>query len=115
MKAIGSSWKAASARAAKANKPRTSARLTFGCNERERSVSFYMNTVNNLRIVGQATSPGLVVGQTFVYHNPVEALSTPRSISHHEIEQELEQVERAVETVRDDLHVSARRIETDTG
>jgi hypothetical protein len=48
-----------------------------------------MNTVDNLRIVGQATSPGLIIGQAFVYHNRAESLSAPRSIRDHEIEEEL--------------------------
>jgi hypothetical protein len=68
-----------------------------------------VNTVDNLRIVGRATSPGLVIGPAFVYHIRIEALSAPRSISRHEIDEELGHVERAVETVRDDLQVSARR------
>jgi len=69
---------------------------------------------NELRIHGQATAPGLVIGQTFVYRNSVDALSEPRTIRRHEIAEELDHVERAVETVRDDLQVSARRIEANT-
>jgi phosphoenolpyruvate-protein phosphotransferase len=79
-------------------------------------VIFVVRTIDEeLRIAGQATAPGLVIGRAFVYRNQVDALSAPRSIRRHEIEKELGQVERAVETVRDDLQVSARRIEADTG
>jgi phosphoenolpyruvate-protein phosphotransferase (PTS system enzyme I) len=71
--------------------------------------------MENLRLVGRATSPGLVVGKAFVYHDHLGALSVPRSIGRHEIEKELNQVERAVETVRENLQVSAQRIEAETG
>ena len=62
-----------------------------------------MSTIRELRIAGQATAPGLVIGQAFVFRNRVDTLSAPRSIGRHEIEKELGQVERAVETVRDEI------------
>ena len=71
--------------------------------------------MDNLKVIGLATSPGLIIGQAFVYHNQIEALSMPRSINRHEVDEELGQVERAVDTVRDDLEVSAKRIEAHTG
>jgi len=74
-----------------------------------------MGTMENLKLSGRATSPGLVVGKTFVYRDHLGALSEPRSISRHEIEEELSHIERAVETVREDLQVSAQRIEAQTG
>ena len=74
-----------------------------------------MGTMENLRFSGRATSPGLVVGKTFVYRDHLGDLSAPRSISRHEIEEELSHVQRAVETVREDLQVSAQRIEAQTG
>ena len=74
-----------------------------------------MGTMENLRLLGRATSPGLVVGKTFVYRDHLGTLSAPRSIGRHEIEEELSHIERAVETVREDLQVSAQRIEAQTG
>jgi phosphoenolpyruvate-protein phosphotransferase len=71
--------------------------------------------MENLKLAGRATSPGLVVGKAFVYRNHLGALSVPRSISRHEIDEELSHVERAVETVREDLQVSAERIEAQAG
>jgi phosphoenolpyruvate-protein phosphotransferase len=87
----------------------------FGCNQSITDVVLLVRTIDECRIIGQPTAPGLAIGQAFVYRNRVDALSVPRSIRRHEIEEELGQVERAVETVRDDLQVSARRIEADTG
>jgi phosphotransferase system enzyme I (PtsI) len=71
--------------------------------------------MENLRLSGRATSPGLVVGKAFVYRDQPGILSAPRSISRHEIEEEVSHVERAVEAVREDLQVSAQRIEAETG
>jgi phosphoenolpyruvate-protein kinase (PTS system EI component) len=74
-----------------------------------------MRTRENLRLLGRATSPGLVIGEAFVYRDHPGILSAPRSISRHEIEEEVSHVERAVEAVREDLQVSAQRIEAQTG
>ena len=72
-------------------------------------------TMENLRLSGRATSPGLVIGKAFVYRDHSSVLSAPRSISRHEIDEEVSHVERAVEAVREDLQVSAQRIEAQTG
>jgi phosphoenolpyruvate-protein phosphotransferase len=74
-----------------------------------------MRTTENLKLSGRATSPGLVIGKAFVHHEHPSVLSRPRSISRHEIEEEVGHVERAVEAVREDLQVSAQRIEAQTG
>jgi phosphoenolpyruvate-protein phosphotransferase (PTS system enzyme I) len=73
-----------------------------------------MRTRENLRLSGRATSPGLVIGKAFVYRDHPGVLSAPRSISRHEVEEEVSHVERAVEAVREDLQVSAERIEAQT-
>ena len=74
-----------------------------------------MRIRENLRLSGRATSPGLVIGKAFVYRDHPGVLSAPRSISRHEVEEEVSHVERAVEAVREDLQVSAERIEAQTG
>lgn len=68
-----------------------------------------------MRISGQVTSPGLVIGPAFVYRNHPAALSPPRSIKRNQIEGELSDIERAVKIVRGDLKISAQRIEAQTG
>ena len=73
-----------------------------------------MRTRENFRLSGRA-SPGLVIGKAFVYRDHPGVLSAPRSISRHEIEEEVSHVERAVEAVREDLQISAERIEAQTG
>lgn len=74
-----------------------------------------MNRQSNLRIGGQVTSPGMVIGPAFVYHDHPDALSPPRTIKKHQIEKEMSDVERAVKIVREDLKISAQRIEAQTG
>ena len=69
----------------------------------------------NFRMVGRVTSPGLAIGPAFVYHDQLDALSPPRRIKRHQIEDELSDVERAVNIVRGDLRISAQRIEAKTG
>lgn len=74
-----------------------------------------MNEEQNLRIAGEVTSPGLVVGPAFVYYDDKESLSPPRAIQQHQIQEELSDIERAVKIVREDLKVSAKRIEAEAG
>lgn len=69
----------------------------------------------NVRIAGQATSPGVVKGRAFVHRNLQDALSAPRAIATHQVGEELDRVDRALETVLEDLKVSALRIEAHTG
>ncbi|MEI6279269.1 MAG: phosphoenolpyruvate--protein phosphotransferase [Verrucomicrobiae bacterium] len=68
-----------------------------------------------MRIAGRVTSPGLVIGPAFVYHDRPDELSPPRTIKRHQIEEELSDIERAVKIVRGDLKISAQRIEAQTG
>lgn len=69
----------------------------------------------NVRIAGQVTSEGLVIGWAFVHCNLLDALSAHRAIATHQIEEELDLIDRAVETVLQDLKVSAQRIEEHAG
>jgi phosphoenolpyruvate-protein phosphotransferase len=69
----------------------------------------------NIKISGRATSAGLAAGAAFVHRNLLDALSVPRAISTHEVSEELERVDRALETVLEDLKVSAFRIEAHSG
>lgn len=69
----------------------------------------------NIRMVGQATSPGLVAGPAFVHRNLLDALSSPRAIKTHQVGEEIDRVDRALVTVLEDLKVSAFRIEAHTG
>jgi phosphoenolpyruvate-protein phosphotransferase len=69
----------------------------------------------NVEIAGQATSPGLVKGRAFVHRNLLDALSAPRAIATHQVGEELDRVDRALETVLEDLKVSALRIEAHSG
>jgi phosphoenolpyruvate-protein phosphotransferase len=74
-----------------------------------------MNEQTNLRIAGRATSPGLVVGRAFVHRNLLDALSAPRAIAKNEVGEEHDRVDRALETVLEDLKLSFFRIEAHSG
>jgi len=66
---------------------------------------------NNLKIVGRATSPGFVEGQAFVYHERLAAAPAPYEIEKGQVDQEMARVERAMESVLEDLKTSTRRME----
>src|SRR5690242_15963791 len=88
--------------------------------ERQSAVRSHMVAVAisedmNVRIAGQATSPRLVKGRAFEYRNLLDALSVPRAIATHQVGQELDRVDRALETVLEDLKLSALRIEAHSG
>ena len=68
----------------------------------------------DIRIAGRALAPGLVIGGAFVYREPTEAPAEPDDIERHQIAEELRRLDRAMGTVREDLRVSAHRIEADT-
>jgi phosphoenolpyruvate-protein phosphotransferase len=68
-----------------------------------------------ITIAGSAISSGLVIGSAFIYRErQLEALAGADEIEEHQIEEEVQRIERATLTVSEDLRVSARRIETDT-
>ena len=72
-------------------------------------------TQKAITMAGSAISSGLVIGGAFVYHErQLEALAGADEIEEHQIEEEVQRIERATVTVAEDLRVSARRIETDT-
>jgi hypothetical protein len=56
-----------------------------------------MSEAINVRIAGQVTSEGLVIGWAFVHCNLLDALSAHRAIATHEINEELDLIDRAVE------------------
>ena len=74
-----------------------------------------MRNIMNFKMTGRVTSPGMAIGPAFVYHDHFDSLSPPRQIKRHQIEEELSDIERAVEIVRADLRISAQRIESHTG
>jgi len=57
----------------------------------------------------------MAIGPAFVYDDHMDSLSPPRRIKRHQIEEELSDIERAVQIVRGDLKISAQRIEAKTG
>jgi phosphoenolpyruvate-protein phosphotransferase len=69
---------------------------------------------NKNKLVGQAISSGLVIGDAFVYRDRLGTLAESYEIESHQVEEEIRRIEQAMETVRQDLQVSARRIEADT-
>jgi phosphoenolpyruvate-protein phosphotransferase len=69
----------------------------------------------NETLAGQATSPGLVSGPAFVHRNFLAALSAPRAIATHQVGEEHDRIDRALEAVLEDLKVSAFRIEAHSG
>jgi phosphoenolpyruvate-protein phosphotransferase len=83
---------------------RASERLGFYVAKKETSV----------RLAGRAISSGLVIGSAFVYRERLEAIAKPYEIEKHQVAEELLRIEQAMETVRQDLQVSAHRIEADT-
>ena len=87
-------------------------RLTGRANALNRG---HMSGRQSLKSSGRITSPGLVVGLAFVYRDHPDELMAPRTIKRHQIEKELNSVERAVKIVREDLKMSAQRIEAQTG
>jgi phosphoenolpyruvate-protein phosphotransferase len=68
----------------------------------------------DITIAGRTLAPGLVIGGAFVYREPTEAPVELDDIERHQIAEELRRIDRAMETVREDLRVSAHRIEADT-
>ncbi len=73
-----------------------------------------MNTEeHNVKLTGRATSPGLVIGRAFLYFEQEPPAET-YEIQQHQVNEELQRIERAMKTVRTDLKVSARRIEART-
>jgi phosphoenolpyruvate-protein phosphotransferase (PTS system enzyme I) len=68
---------------------------------------------NNIKLAGRAISIGLAMGSAFVYRERAEAMAEPYEIESHQVENELSRIERAMETVRQDLQISAQRIEAD--
>ncbi len=73
-----------------------------------------MSERTEVRIAGRILAPGLVIGGAFVYREPTEAHAEPDDIERHQIAEELRRLDRAMGTVREDLRVSAHRIEADT-
>jgi phosphoenolpyruvate-protein phosphotransferase len=72
-------------------------------------------TQKTITMAGSAISSGLVIGSAFVYHErQLEALAGADEIEEHQIEEEVQRIERATVTVAEDLRVSASRIEADT-
>ena len=59
-------------------------------------------------------APGLIIGGAFVYREPTETPAEPDDIERHQVEGELRRLDRAMGTVREDLRVSAHRIEANT-
>lgn len=66
---------------------------------------------HNIKIVGRATSPGIVEGRAFVYHERLAATPTPYEIAKDQVENEMGRVEKAMESVLGDLRTSTRRME----
>lgn len=64
-----------------------------------------MDDEQNVKIAGRVTSPGMVIGPAFVYHDRPDELSPPRTIKRHQIKEELSDIERAVKIVRGDLKI----------
>lgn len=67
-----------------------------------------------IKIAGRVLAPGLVIGSAFVYRERTAALAEPQDIERHQVAEELRRFDRATKTVREDLRVSASRIEADT-
>ncbi len=67
-----------------------------------------------VKVTGRPISPGLVIGGAFIYHDQLDAQLGALEIEEHQIEEELQRIERAVQSVTEDLRISARRIEGDT-
>ncbi len=67
----------------------------------------------NVRLKGRPISQGLVLGRAFVYRERLEALAGAHEIEDHQVGEELRRIERAAETVAEDLRISAVRIEAD--
>ncbi len=74
-----------------------------------------MSAHDSFRVAGLVISPGLVIGQAFVYRSSLHALAAPYAIRLHQVEEEFTRIDSALDAVRQDLHVSAKRIEADTG
>src|SRR4029453_15479314 len=58
---------------------------------------------------------GMCKRRAVVHRNLLDALAAPRAIATHQIGEELDRVDRALETVLEDLKVSALRIEAHSG
>jgi len=66
---------------------------------------------NNVKIKGRPMSPGLASGNAFVYREAMAAAPEAYDIERHQVEAEFLRINRAADTVIEDLKVSASRIE----
>lgn len=69
---------------------------------------------SNLLLSGRAISSGIVAGPAFLFVKRLGALAGAGEIPESQIEGELLRLERAMATVREDLQLSARRMEANT-
>lgn len=56
-----------------------------------------------------------MTGHAFIHRNILDALSAPRAIATHQVDEEHDRIDRALKTVLEDLKVSAFRIEAHSG
>ena len=66
---------------------------------------------HNLKIVGRATSPGIIEGHAFVYREKLAATPTPYEIEKDQVDAEMGRIEQAMESVLGNLKISTRRME----
>ena len=66
---------------------------------------------NNVKLKGRPMSSGLASGKAFVYREAMAAAPEAYDIERHQVEAEFLRINRAADTVIEDLKVSAGRIE----
>jgi phosphotransferase system enzyme I (PtsI) len=68
-------------------------------------------TRKSILLTGQAISPGLAMGQAFVYQDVLQYSEEPKSIERHQVEHEYTRIARATEQVVGELEQLAARME----
>lgn len=74
-----------------------------------------MSEKTNLRVRGEAISPGVVLGPAFVHQDLPDCAVASSQIIGSEVGREFERLDSALECVMRDLKISAKRIEAESG
>jgi phosphotransferase system enzyme I (PtsI) len=65
----------------------------------------------NVRLKGTSISPGLAIGRAFVYQDILRRDHEQYNIERHQVDEEYEEIMRAIQQVEEELEYSAARIE----
>jgi phosphotransferase system enzyme I (PtsI) len=65
----------------------------------------------NIRLTGSRISPGMAIGRAFIYQDVLQQNYEFYDIEEYQVAEEHKRIEHAIEEVRQDLQLSANRVE----